>query len=172
MFEILAYKNQKYLLYFFIIIFSIAKTSKNILVFPFKSTNLELKLDDNEMIDNILSQLNKNQLYTSIGFGIPTKNIDFFLSIKIRMFSVLKNYCTEINNSTYIPEKSKRFNPSYDYNLTYSVMIKGKSAEDSVQFNYDLNLKDKRFINDFPFLIGYSSINVTTNNKYCGVLGL
>ena len=172
MFEILAYKNQKYLLYFFIIIFSIAKTSKNILVFPFKSTNLELKLDNNEMIDNILSQLNKNQLYTSIGFGIPTQNIDFFLSIKIRMFSVLKNYCTEINNSTYIPEKSKRFNPSYDYNLTYSVMIKGKSAEDSVQFNYDLNLKDKRYVNDFPFLIGYSSINVTTNNKYCGVLGL
>ena len=27
---------------------------------------------------------NKNQLYTSIGFGIPTQNIDFFLSIKIR----------------------------------------------------------------------------------------
>ena len=172
MFNVLAYKNEKYLLYFFIIIFSIIKASKNILVFPFKSTNLEIKLKDNEKIDDILFQLNKNQLYTSIGFGIPTQNIDFFLSIKIRMFSVLKNYCTEINNSTYIPEKSKRFNPSYDYNLTYSVMIKGKSAEDSVQFNYDLNLKDKRYINDFPFLIGYSSINVTTNNKYCGVLGL
>ena len=170
--KLLAYKNEKYLLYFFIIIFSIIKASKNILVFPFKSTNLEIKLKDNEKIDDILFQLNKNQLYTSIGFGIPTQNIDFFLSIKIRMFSVLKNYCTEINNSTYIPEKSKRFNPSYDYNLTYSVMIKGKSAEDSVQFNYDLNLKDKRYINDFPFLIGYSSINVTTNNKYCGVLGL
>ena len=107
MFNILAYKNEKYLLYFFIIIFSITKTSKNILVFPFKSTNLEIKLKDNEKIDDILFQLNKNQLYTSIGFGIPTQNIDFFLSIKIRMFSVLKNYCTEINNSTYIPEKSK-----------------------------------------------------------------
>ena len=55
MFEILAYKNQKYLLHFFIIIFSITKTSKNILVFPFKSTNLELKLDNNEMIEKNLN---------------------------------------------------------------------------------------------------------------------
>ena len=79
MLNVLAYKNEKYLLYFFIIIFCITKTSKNILVFPFKSTNLEIKIEDNQMIDDILSQLNKNQLYTSIGFGIPTKNIDFFL---------------------------------------------------------------------------------------------
>ena len=165
-------KYSKFFIFFFTIIFNNIKISKNILVLPFKSTNLEIKIENNEMIDDILSKLNKNQLYTPIEFGIPSQNIDFFLSMEIKMFSVLKNYCPEGNNSSYIPENSKRFVSSYNYNLTYSKMIKGKAAEDSVRFYYDLNLENKRYINDFPFLLGYSLFNVTSNNKYCGILGL
>ena len=172
MLNILSSKNTKIFIFFFIIILNIITISKNILVLPFKSTNLEIAIENNAMVDDILSQLNKNQLFTPIGFGIPSQNIDFFLSMEIKMFSVLKNYCPEGSNSSYIPENSKRFVSSYNYNLTYSKMIKGKAAEDSVQFYYDLNLEYKSYINDFPFLLGHSIYNVSTNNKYCGILGL
>ena len=141
-------------------------------VFPFKSTNLSTNIGNNAVIDDILFQLNKNQLYTSIEFGSPSKKIDFFLSLEIKMFAVLKNYCPEESNSSYIPENSKNFIPSINYNLTFSKITKGKVGEDNCILYYDLSLKNKMFIHDFKYLLGYSSINISSNNNYCGILGL
>ena len=172
MYSILLHENKKLSILKFIIISIIINFSKSMFVFPFKSTNLSTNIGNNAVIDDILFQLNKNQLYTSIEFGSPSKKIDFFLSLEIKMFAVLKNYCPEESNSSYIPENSKNFIPSIYYNLTFSKITKGKVGEDNCILYYDLSLKNKMFIHDFKYLLGYSSINISSNNNYCGILGL
>ena len=172
MYSILLHENKKLSILKFIIISIIINFSKSMFVFPFKSTNLSTNIGNNAVIDDILFQLNKNQLYTSIEFGSPSKKIDFFLSLEIKMFAVLKNYCPEESNSSYIPENSKNFIPSINYNLTFSKITKGKVGEDNCILYYDLSLKNKMFIHDFKYLLGYSSINISSNNNYCGILGL
>ena len=56
--------------------------------------------------------------------------------------------------------------------MTFSKIIKGKVGEDNCNLYYDLNLKNKMFIHDFKYLLGQSSVNISTNNKYSGILGL
>ena len=62
MLNILASKNTKIFVFFFYIILNIITISKNILVLPFKSTNLEIEIENNAMVDDILSQIKINYL--------------------------------------------------------------------------------------------------------------
>ena len=172
MYSNLKHENRKNSFLKFTIISLLINFSKTMFVFPFKSSNLSTNIENNAVVDDILFELNKNQLYTSIEFGTPSKNIDFFLSLEIKMFAVLKNYCPDESNSSYIPENSKHFIPSFNYNLTFSKIIKGKVAEDNCNFYYDLNITNRMFIHDFKYLLGQSSVNISSNNKYCGILGL
>ena len=72
-------------IYSFLIIQFLIQSSNNYLIFPFKTTNIPFKEPENSSLiifENFLSQININQLYTTISFGNQPKSIDCYLSFE------------------------------------------------------------------------------------------
>ena len=100
-------------IYSFLIIVFLIQSSNNYLIFPFKTTNIPFKEQENttnKLIEYFLSQININQFYTTVSFGNPPKSLDCYLSFEQSVFSILSNNCLKGSESSYDPKLSSKFN--------------------------------------------------------------
>ena len=169
--------NKTFLLYLLIKLL-IIKYSNNYIIMPFKSTHLNLNLNDDYdkkfyYIDFLLSELNKNQLYSIVPIGNPPKNLEFYFTMDNTLYSLLSGYCPNESISYYNPYFSQNFKNLTEYIITVGPIINGAIAKDNCSFYNELNLSGIKYIENFEFLIGnYSSSIELNKNKYCGMIGL
>ena len=172
-------KINKTFLFYLLIKLLIIKYSNNYIILPFKSTHLNLNLNDNYdkkiyYVDFLLSELNKNQLYSIVPIGNPPKNLEFYFTMDNTLYPVLSGYCPNESISSYNPNLSQNFKNLTEYIVTVGPIINGAIAKDNCSFYNELNLSGMKYIENFEFLVGnYSSSSIELNkNKYCGMLGL
>lgn len=167
------YENKKISISFLIIIF-LVKISNNYIVLPFKITNIPFQETNDSIIENFLSQININQLYTTISFGNPPKNIDFYLSMEQLVFSVLSNNCIKGSESSYDPTLSSTFQNQTLYNISAGHIRKACLATEKCSFYNDLNLSKNSSFDTFLFLLGNNSSpkNTIDSDRLCGTIGL
>ena len=164
----------------FIIIFLIINNIKNeYIILPFKSANININLNNNnnniiDKVSNYLTELDTNQIYSTLSIGNPTKSLEFYLTMQQSFFAILSNYCPLGSYSSYNPNSSKKISK-----LSSNTMFNLKNASyaaDKCSFNNNLNLTDNIDINNFHYLFGNWTENKThiyhDINKYCGALGL
>ena len=170
-------ENLKYIFYFlFILIFF--KKSNCYIVLPFKFTNIPFQESNNSsysIIENFLSQININQLYTTLSLGNPPQNIDFYLSMEQIYFSVLKNNCLKGSNSSYNPSSSDTFRNETPYNISIGSWGKGCIATEKCSLYSDLYLSKTISLDSLEFIFGNNTSTKNTNfemNKLCGNVGL
>ena len=97
---------------YILIISFLINSSNNYIVLPFKTTNIPInninKISDNP-VEDFLSKININKIYTSISLGTPENNIDFYFSMNEYITSIDLNSCLINSKSTYNPSYSKSF---------------------------------------------------------------
>ena len=147
------------------IIISLLKISKTYIILPFKTTNI-LPNDNNfkneNHIEQFLSMINKQKIYTSISCGTKQNTIDFLFSMDQYISTINKNIyennfynrisqnLNKISDGLHI-EKCSIYN---DLNLTENITI------NSLLF-YKSEIENKDFIKE-----------KNIDNKYCGIIGL
>ena len=160
----------------FIFIFLLMICSNNYIILPFKTTNFPFHEPRNNMsnIENFLSQINNNQLYTSISLGNPAKNIDFYLSMEQLGFSVLTNNCKKGSNSSYSPNLSNTFKNITPHNYSMGLISKACLSTDKFSFYNNIDLSKNISLNDLKFLLGNNSMpsnEYIDYDKFCGIIG-
>ena len=167
-----------FIIHFIIISLIISFINSEYIILPFKSTYIKTNLNNNNnSIDNVsyyLSELDINQIYSTLSFGNPTKYLEFYLTMEQSFFAVLSNYCLKGSYSSYNPNSSKKISK-----LSYDTMLNLKNAsyaEDKCSFYNDLNLTENIDIDYFHYLLGNWTGNKNyidhDSNKFCGSLGL
>ena len=159
-----------------IIIIFIFKKSYNYIILPFKTTNIPFEESkNNSNIENFLSQIDTNQLYTTLFFGKPSKKIDFYISMDQISFSILSNNCLKGSDSFYNPHLSETFKNETDYNMNYGSINKACLAKDKCTFYNDLLLSKNISFDEFKFLFGKNASPKSENidsESLCGTIGL
>ena len=171
-------KRFKFLqIYFIIIIFSVI--SSNYIILPFHSTDIKLNLQEKinkiNSLDYLLSEININQLFSTIQIGSPPRTLEFYLSMDTTVYSILTNFCPENSFSSYNPNLSKNFKNYSDYSLSLGPISNAALVEDNCTFFSDLNLTKFINIEKFTFLLGnYSSSDnkYKDKEKFCAKIGL
>ena len=174
-------KNIFYYLYF-LIIFSLLKISNNYIVLPFKLTNISLS-EINDTFDNpieeILTKININKIYTSISFGDPSNNIDFYFSMTNFISSIDNNICLKDSKSSYNPLNSKTLKNILNQNKKNENIEKHILSQEKCSIYKDLDLSENITFNKFEFYLkknknsfNDNNINIYEPNKYCGNIGL
>ena len=163
---------------FFLLIAFLIEISKNYIVLPFNLMNLNLKLNEYLNVFNsaesLLIEINKNQLYTKLQIGNPSKDIDFYFTMDNNIYGILSGYCPEGSYSSYNPYLSQNLKIKSGYFITIGSINNAAIVEDNCTIYNDLNLTRKKEIK-FEFLLGnYTSFLYSNqdNNKYCGRIGL
>ena len=149
----------------------------NYIILPFNSTHIELNLNEKlnkiNSAEYLLSEINKNQLYSTMSIGKPPKNLEFYLTMDSFIYGILSGYCPNGSFSFYNPYLSKNFKSETDYIISVGPLKNAAIATDNCTLYNDLNLTSIKNIDNFEFLIGnysyFESINI---NKYCGIIGL
>ena len=160
---------------YILIIFLLINSSNNYIVLPFKTTNIPInninKISDNP-VEDFLSKININKIYTSISLGTPENNIDFYFSMNEYITSIDLNSCLINSKSTYNPSYSKSFKNIQNLNNF-------KLSNEQCSIYNDLNLTDIITFNTFEFYlrengndINNLNLNLIELNKYCGTIGL
>ena len=171
------YENLINILYFLFILI-IFKKSNCYIVLPFKLTTIPFKESSNSshsMFENFLSQININQLYTTLSLGNPSRNIDFYFSMEQVYFSVLKNNCLKGSNSSYDPSLSDTFKNETPYNISIGSLGKGCMATEKCSLYTDLHLSKTISLDSLEFIFGNNTSIKNTNfemNRLCGNVGL
>ena len=164
--------NINFSIYILIILF-LLKNTNNYIVLPFKTTNISFNnthiISDNP-IEDFLSKININKIYTSISFGDPKQNIDFYFSMNEFITSIDLNNCLKYSKSTYNPMNSKSLKKIQNIN-NFQLSNEKCSIYD------DLDLSNNITVNTFQFYLRESSYPLNNNdlieyNKYCGTIGL
>ena len=161
-----------------LIILLIIQNSNNYIVLPFKSTKIPFKESNNiSTIENFLSQIDTNQLYTTLSFGSPSKNIDFYLSMDQLAFSILSNNCIKGSYSSYDPSLSNTFINQTAHNYTLGPISKASLATDKCTFYNNMNLSQNISFDALKFLLGNNSSPKTgkeniDSQRLCGIIGL
>ena len=175
MYFILNHKNNNiFFSYCILTVCFLIKKSNNYIVLPFKITNIPFNIT-NEAIDNpiedFLSKININKIYTQISLGDRSKSIDFYFSMNEYITSIDKNTCLKYSKSSYMPLNSKN----------YKIIQKEENSilsNEKCSIYKDLDLTENITFNTFRFfLLKNSSLNQNNNNlieknKYCGKIGL
>ena len=177
MFDFLINKHHRTLYFFKIIVFILINYSYSYIILPFKSKNIELNLNNSIIqIENILSEINKNQLYSFISFGNPQKNLEIYFTMEKSFYAILSNYCQKPIYTTYNPFFSKNYrNKSNTFPISFDSIDNGIVANDNCSFYNDLNLTNSKIIDSFEFILGNNTSPDFKNldsDKYCGMLGL
>jgi len=166
-------------IYSFLIIAFLIQSSNNYLIFPFKTTKIPFKEQENsdiKTIENFLSQININQLYTTVSFGNPPRNIDCYLSFEQSVFSILSNNCLKGSESSYDPKFSSKFKNQSSYHISVGKVRKACLANDECTFYNDIKLAKNSSFNDFLFLLGNNSSPedeiFVDSDRLCGTVGL
>ena len=158
---------------YILIISFLINSSNNYIVLPFKTTNIPInninKISDNP-IEDFLSKININKIYTSISLGTPENNIDFYFSMNEYITSIDLNSCLINSKSTYNPSYSKSFKNIQNLNNF-------KLSNEQCSIYNDLNLTDIITFNTFEFYLrengnDINNLNLIELNKYCGTIGL
>lgn len=161
---------------FYIIILCIISYSYNYIILPFKTTNIPFKDKENTtIIDNFLSQIDTNQLFTTLSFGNPAKNIDFYFSMEQLAFAVLSNHCLKGSYSTYNPTLSNTFKNQTPYDKTFGYISRACLATEKCTFYNDLKLSKNISFEEFKFLFGNNTLPKNENSdseRLCGNIGL
>ena len=101
-----------FIINFIIISLIINYINNEYIILPFKSTNIKINLyNNNNSIDKVsyyLSELDANQIYSTIPLGNPAKSLEFYLTMDQSFFALLSNYCLIGSSSTYNPNSSKK----------------------------------------------------------------
>ena len=159
-----------------IIILFIFQNSYNYIILPFKTTNIPFEESKNSSnIENFLLQIDTNQLYTTLSFGNPSKNIDFYISMDQISFSILSNNCLKGSESSYNPHLSETFKNETDYDMNYGSISKACLGKDKCTFYNDLLLSKNISFDEFKFLFGNNTSPKSENidsERLCGTLGL
>ena len=174
MYSILYHKNNNIIFSFYVLTVSfLMKKSINYIVLPFKKTNIPFNIS-NETIDNpiedFLSKININKIYTQISFGAPSKSIDFYFSMNEYITSINLNSCLKYSKSSYTPLSSKKYkNIQKEKNSILS--------NEKCSIYKDLDLTENITFNTFEFFLINNSSKQKNNiliekNKYCGEIGL
>ena len=167
-----------FIIHFIIISLIINYINNEYIILPFKSTNIKINLyNNNNSIDKVsyyLSELDANQIYSTIPLGNPAKSLEFYLTMDQSFFALLLNYCPIGSSSSYNPNSSKKISK-----LSSGTMFNLKNASyavDKCSFYKDLNLTEKIDIDYFHYLLGNWTENKNyiehNSNKFCGALGL
>ena len=144
---------------------------------PFKTTNIPFQeIITNSTIENFLSQIDTNQLYTTLSFGSPSKNIDIYLSMEQLAFSILSNNCLRGSYSSYDPSLSNTFKNETPYTNSIGFISKACIATEQCSFYNNINLTENINSGDFKFYLGNNSSPKSQNNidsdRLCGIAGL
>ena len=161
----------------FLILLPIINYSNNYIIFPFNSTHISLKLDENldkfNSAESLLVEINKNQLYVTISMGNPPRNIEFYLTMDNTIYGILSGYCPIGSFSLYNPYLSKNFKSLTDYEISLGSILNAAIAEDSCALFNDISLSKVKYIDNFEFLLGnYTFSSEKIPDKYCGMVGL
>ena len=165
-------KNKIFSIYILTIIFLIKK-SLNYIILPFKTTNISFpktnQSSSNNLIQDILSHLNRNKIYTQISLGSPKNTIDFYFSMNEYISSIDSNSCLKGSTSSYIPSKSNTYKRIQNIENNNYIL----SNEKCSVYN-DLDLTENVTFNTFQFYLRENKENNLNeqNNKYCGTIGL
>jgi len=160
-----------------IILFILINNSYTYIILPFKSTNIELNLNNTStyQLENFLSEINKNQLYTLVPFGSPPQNLEIYLTMEKSFYAILSNYCKKGTSTIYNPYYSQNYNNKTIPPISFDLIDNGIIGWDNCSFYTDLNLTKSKIIDSFEFILGnnttpeYKSFD---SDKYCGMLGL
>lgn len=153
-------------------------TSYNYIILPFKSTNISINLINTltTPIENILSEINKNQLYSLVSFGNPPKNLEFYFTMKKSYYAILSNFCKNGTSTSYNPFFSTNFTNKTNIPLIeFDILNNGKIGFDKCSVYIDLNLTKIKNIDSFEYILGNYSFSKYRNldsDKYCGMIGL
>ena len=83
-----------FIIHFIIISLIINGINNEYIILPFKSTNIKINLyNNNSSIDKVsfyLSELDANQIYSTLSFGNPAKSLEFYLTMDQSFFALLK----------------------------------------------------------------------------------
>ena len=151
------YRNNIFTL-FFVIILLIIPNSNNYIILPFRTTNIPFQESNNiSIIENFLAKINTNQLYTTLSFGNPAKNIDFYISMEQLSFSILSNNCLKGSDSSYNPSLSNTFKNETAYNYNFGSISKACLAKDVCTFYNDFHLSKNITLDSIKFLSGNNS---------------
>ena len=166
-----------FVIHFIIISLIINYINNEYIILPFKSTSIKINLYNNNSIDEVsfyLSELDTNQIYSTLPFGIPTKSLVFYLTMGQSYFTLLSNYCLIGPSSSYNPNSSKKIS-KLSSNKIFNHKI-ASYAVDKCSFYKDLNLTEKIDIDYFYYLLGNYTENKNyidhDSNKFCGAFGL
>ena len=173
---ILNHKNNNIFFSFCIItVCFLIKTSNNYIVLPFKITSIQFNItneDKDNPIEDFLSKININKIYTQISLGDPSKSIDLYFSMNEYITSIDKNTCLKNSKSSYLPLNSKN----------YKIIQKGENlilSNEKCSIYKDLDLTENITFNTFRFFLLNNSSSLKQNNnnlieknKYCGKIGL
>ena len=169
------YKNNIFTM-FFVIILLIIPNSNNYIILPFRTTNIPFQESNNiSIIENFLTKINTNQLYTTLSFGNPAKNIDFYISMEQLSFSILSNNCLKGSDSSYNPSLSNTFKNETAYNYNFGSISKACLATDICTFYNDFHLSKNITLDSIKFLSGNNSSPINENidsERLCGTIGL
>ena len=150
--------------------------SVNYIILPFKTINLREKnfnSNNEDSIENVLSIINNDKIYTSISFGDSSLSIDCYFSMFQYSTSIYENNFYEIElNSLYYNDNSGKNRMIDDFIL---------QSEKCTIYN-DVNLTSNITINSFSFYFNQKEKNKENFNKndnslnsgykYCGIIGL
>ena len=170
------YVKKTFNIYQYIFLF-IVNYSNNYIILPFNLTHIELNLNEalnkNDPAKYLISEMDKNQLYTIISIGNPPKNIEFYLTMDNTIYGIMSGYCPNNSFSSYNPYFSKNFKRETDYTIYIYPIHKGAIVYDNFTLYNDLNLTQMKYIDNFEFLLGnYSFYQNINKNQYCGIIGL
>lgn len=174
MFLFLNNRNKNIILPFVFIIIILFRINNShcYLILPFKRTNIPIinsKTFDNP-IEDILSKISLNTIYTTISIGNPRTNIDFYFSMEEYISTVNINSCLKNSSSSYNPSNSNSLKNIQDINN--SIL----SNEECSVYN-NLDLTENITLNTFQFYLMKNNDKIENNNlielnKYCGTIGL
>ena len=177
MLDFLIKKHHRTLYFFKIILFILINNCYSYIILPFKSTNIEINLNNSiNQIEDILSEINKNQLYSFISFGNPQQNLEIYYTMEKSFYAILSNFCKKGTYTTYNPFFSQNYrNKTITFPISFDLVNNGIVGYDNCSFFNDLNLTNSKIINSFEFILGNNSSPEFKNlepDKYCGMLGL
>ena len=166
-------------MFIFLIISSILTNIIGIIVFPFKLTNLKMNInnDDTNIVDNFLSEINKNKIYSTIKIGNPSKNLELILSSNIFYYAIIQNFCPIGSDSSYNPYESQDYYNITKNDISYGLINQGHIAIDKCFFYNDLDLKNILEVSNFSYFLGDyifkdDEKDSIEPNKFCGYFGI
>ena len=162
---------------FCFIIFLIINQSNNYIILPFKSTHLDLnfKLNKLDSAEYLLSEINKNQIYTTVSIGNPPKIIEFYFTMDNMIYTILSGFCPNESLSNYNPFVSQNYKNSTDFVISVGPVNNAAIVEDNCSLYNNINLTQTKYFENFEFLLGnytYSDKGNKISDKFCGIIGL